>query len=281
MWVVVSQFAPLKDIKSWASRRWQENVVTAEDYATLAKVETVDHLIANMCPVLQKTEETHVTHHAEEEEEEVYVWSNSGGSYVAGKDPSPAPSPVKSLPFDDFDANYAGDHMPIGCAQLDPAKCFVPALHYQGYCDDAYNQAAYCSPGPQRYSYSSMSTSRYVSEINPKLSPSKVSAAGAPRVSVLKPSAPLVKKPKPEMAKCSPKKIRQTESYCLSDTEDDGDESVEAESVYDRDSWVLETSAEKTTPLRRRGISQADKNRLANLLRQTSRKKDILLGSAL
>merc|ERR1740117_1186634 len=31
LWVVVAKFAPLKAIKTWASRRWQENLVQVSD----------------------------------------------------------------------------------------------------------------------------------------------------------------------------------------------------------------------------------------------------------
>lgn len=52
MWVPVSKFAPLKRIKEWASRRWQENVVIVDDFTKLSSVPIVDALIANMCPIL-------------------------------------------------------------------------------------------------------------------------------------------------------------------------------------------------------------------------------------
>jgi len=44
------KFSPLKDLKGWASRRWQENLVKVPDYETLAKPETGTHLVANICP---------------------------------------------------------------------------------------------------------------------------------------------------------------------------------------------------------------------------------------
>jgi hypothetical protein len=50
MWVPVTKFAPLKYIKKWATRRWQENVVKVDDFETLEKPEVVTHIIANMCP---------------------------------------------------------------------------------------------------------------------------------------------------------------------------------------------------------------------------------------
>jgi len=50
VWVPVTRYAPLSKIKSWATRRWQENVVQVKDFKALEKLEVVDHLIANMCP---------------------------------------------------------------------------------------------------------------------------------------------------------------------------------------------------------------------------------------
>jgi len=50
MWVPVSKFAPLKKIKLWAYRRWEENVVIVEDFKKLSGTETIDHLIADICP---------------------------------------------------------------------------------------------------------------------------------------------------------------------------------------------------------------------------------------
>merc|ERR1711937_451813 len=32
LWVPVTKFAPLKQIKTWATRRWEENVVKVEDF---------------------------------------------------------------------------------------------------------------------------------------------------------------------------------------------------------------------------------------------------------
>lgn len=52
VWVPVSKFAPLKKFKQWASRRWQENIVQVSSYEKLAKPEAIDHIIANICPVV-------------------------------------------------------------------------------------------------------------------------------------------------------------------------------------------------------------------------------------
>jgi hypothetical protein len=50
VWVPVTKYAPLKQIKEWATRRWEENVVQVEDFATLKKPEVVTHIIADICP---------------------------------------------------------------------------------------------------------------------------------------------------------------------------------------------------------------------------------------
>jgi hypothetical protein len=50
MWVPVTEFAPLKDIKKWATRRWQENVVQVDSFEELDKPSTITQLVADMCP---------------------------------------------------------------------------------------------------------------------------------------------------------------------------------------------------------------------------------------
>jgi hypothetical protein len=50
MWVPVTKFAPLKQIKHWATRRWEENVVKVDEFSELEKPDTVTHMIANICP---------------------------------------------------------------------------------------------------------------------------------------------------------------------------------------------------------------------------------------
>jgi len=50
LWVPMTRYAPLKDIKRWATRRWQENVVPVKDWAKLEKPEVITHIIADICP---------------------------------------------------------------------------------------------------------------------------------------------------------------------------------------------------------------------------------------
>jgi hypothetical protein len=50
IWVPVTKYAPLKWIKRWATRRWQENVVRVSSFKKLEKPEVVTHIIANICP---------------------------------------------------------------------------------------------------------------------------------------------------------------------------------------------------------------------------------------
>merc|ERR1719446_1133906 len=50
VWVPVTQYAPLKRIKKWATRRWQENVVKVDNFDKLEKPDAVNHVIAIICP---------------------------------------------------------------------------------------------------------------------------------------------------------------------------------------------------------------------------------------
>jgi len=50
VWVPVTRFAPLKFIKKWATRRWQENVVKVDSFDDLDDPQVVTHLIADICP---------------------------------------------------------------------------------------------------------------------------------------------------------------------------------------------------------------------------------------
>jgi hypothetical protein len=50
VWVPVTKYAPLKEIKKWATRRWQENVIKVEDFSDLQTPEVVTHIIADICP---------------------------------------------------------------------------------------------------------------------------------------------------------------------------------------------------------------------------------------
>merc|ERR1719313_3130141 len=50
VWVPVTRFAPLRSIKRWATRRWQENVVRVKTFTDLEKPDPINHVIANICP---------------------------------------------------------------------------------------------------------------------------------------------------------------------------------------------------------------------------------------
>jgi hypothetical protein len=51
VWVPVTRYAPLSYIKTWATRRWQENVVVVKSFEDLQNANSVvDHIIANICP---------------------------------------------------------------------------------------------------------------------------------------------------------------------------------------------------------------------------------------
>jgi hypothetical protein len=51
LWVPVSKLSPLKDMKTWATRRWQENVVPVDKYEDWTLPATATHIIADICPV--------------------------------------------------------------------------------------------------------------------------------------------------------------------------------------------------------------------------------------
>merc|ERR1719478_1969449 len=50
VWVPVTKYAPLKMIKRWATRRWQENVVRVRTFQDLEKPDVVTRIVANICP---------------------------------------------------------------------------------------------------------------------------------------------------------------------------------------------------------------------------------------
>jgi len=50
LWVPVTKYAPRKQIKVWATRRWQENVVFVPTFKALKKPDVITHIVANICP---------------------------------------------------------------------------------------------------------------------------------------------------------------------------------------------------------------------------------------
>jgi hypothetical protein len=50
VWVPVTRFAPLRWVKKWATRRWQENVVQVDDFKQLQTPDVITHVIADICP---------------------------------------------------------------------------------------------------------------------------------------------------------------------------------------------------------------------------------------
>jgi len=50
VYVPVIKFSPLKALKKWASRRWQENLVPVETIKEWASAQTSTHIVANICP---------------------------------------------------------------------------------------------------------------------------------------------------------------------------------------------------------------------------------------
>jgi len=50
LWVPVTRYAPLKSIKRWATRKWEENVVQVKSFDALEKPDTINKIVANICP---------------------------------------------------------------------------------------------------------------------------------------------------------------------------------------------------------------------------------------
>jgi len=50
VWVPITKYAPLKNIKKWATRRWQENVVAVQSFKLLENPEVITKIVANICP---------------------------------------------------------------------------------------------------------------------------------------------------------------------------------------------------------------------------------------
>merc|ERR1719440_1139293 len=50
VWVPVTQYAPLKSIKQWATRRWEENVVLVKTFKDLEDISVVTQIVADICP---------------------------------------------------------------------------------------------------------------------------------------------------------------------------------------------------------------------------------------
>jgi len=50
VWVPVTKYAPRQKIKSWATRRWEENVVFVPTFKDLEKPDVITHIVANICP---------------------------------------------------------------------------------------------------------------------------------------------------------------------------------------------------------------------------------------
>jgi len=50
VWVPITKYAPLKYIKKWATRRWQENVIAVKSFKKFESPEVITHIIADICP---------------------------------------------------------------------------------------------------------------------------------------------------------------------------------------------------------------------------------------
>merc|ERR1719420_151439 len=50
IWIPVTKFAPLSDVRRWASRPARDNVIVVDDFETLSEQSTVNDLVASSCP---------------------------------------------------------------------------------------------------------------------------------------------------------------------------------------------------------------------------------------
>jgi len=50
VWVTVTKFSPLAAVKSWSTRRWQENLIKVTEATELNDADTMTHVVANICP---------------------------------------------------------------------------------------------------------------------------------------------------------------------------------------------------------------------------------------
>jgi len=56
MWVPVTQFAPMADIRHWASTPISENIVQLNDFYSMTDPESIGMIISNMCPKVNQTD---------------------------------------------------------------------------------------------------------------------------------------------------------------------------------------------------------------------------------
>jgi len=55
MWVPVTRYAPMKDIKSWASKPFSENIIKLDSFWEMTDLESIGNIVADMCPKLNQT----------------------------------------------------------------------------------------------------------------------------------------------------------------------------------------------------------------------------------
>merc|ERR1719487_2673193 len=53
MFVPVTEYAPIKDIKGWVSKPKKESMIQVPDFATLEKPKTISTIIENACPKVE------------------------------------------------------------------------------------------------------------------------------------------------------------------------------------------------------------------------------------
>merc|ERR550514_164014 len=56
MWVPVTRYAPLRDIRRWASKPARENIIRLKNFWTMTDPATISNIIADMCPKVNQTD---------------------------------------------------------------------------------------------------------------------------------------------------------------------------------------------------------------------------------
>jgi len=55
MWVPVTRYAPMKDIRKWASKPARENIIKLNSFWAMTDLESIGNIVSDMCPKLNQT----------------------------------------------------------------------------------------------------------------------------------------------------------------------------------------------------------------------------------
>jgi len=56
MWVPVTSFVPMADVKTWASKPTSENIIQLDDFWAMTDPDTISNIVADMCPKINQTD---------------------------------------------------------------------------------------------------------------------------------------------------------------------------------------------------------------------------------